>query len=45
MTLLALATWTAITVLVFGSLALFVWFLFDAGKVLHDDAPGREGDG
>lgn len=43
MTFLSLATWTAIGVLIFGSVALFVWFLFDAGKILHGDAP-PEGD-
>ncbi|HSM61348.1 MAG TPA: hypothetical protein VK849_11145 [Longimicrobiales bacterium] len=35
MSLLALATWTAVCVLVPGSLAVFVWFLADAEKVLH----------
>jgi len=42
MSFLFLATWTAIGVLVFGSVALFIWFLFDAGKILHGDAPLEE---
>lgn len=45
MSLLALATWSAVVILVAGSLAVFVWFLFDAGKVLHGDPPeGRVED-
>ena len=43
MTWLALATWGAVGVLVFGSSAVFVWFLFDAGKILHGPRPGEEG--
>lgn len=45
MSLLAVATWTSVTVLVVGSVAVFVWFLFDAGKVLHGpDADGERED-
>jgi hypothetical protein len=44
MSLLVLATWSAIVVLVAGSVAVFVWFLFDVGEVLHGEGTGREGD-
>lgn len=40
MTLLALATWSAVVVLVVGSVVVFVWFLFDIGEVLHGHGPG-----
>ncbi len=43
MSLLTLVTWAAVVVLVVGSLAVFVWFLFDIQKVLHGPAPGSEG--
>lgn len=42
MTFLALATWTAIGVLVFGSVLVFVWFLFDARKILHGPPSAEE---
>ncbi len=35
MSLLSAATWTAIYVLVIGSIAVFVWFLHDARGVLR----------
>lgn len=41
MTFLAFVTWLAIGVLVFGSSAVFIWFLFDFRKVLESDAPPR----
>ncbi len=38
-----LATWAAIVILVLGSLAIFLWFLKDAGRVLRGEgkAPPR----
>lgn len=45
MSLLALATWAAVCVLVLGSLAVFVWFLADAGKVLHGEGGQGEANG
>ena len=45
MSLLALATWSAIVILLAGSVAVFVWFLFDVGDVLHGEGTDREGDG
>lgn len=41
MSLLALATWSAIGILVVGSVAVFVWFLFDVGEILHGDRGDR----
>jgi len=37
-----LATWAAIVILVLGSLAVFAWFLKDAGKVLRGEGRGPE---
>lgn len=43
MTLLALATWAAIGVLVVGSVLVFAWFLMDVRSVLHEEAaPGEK---
>lgn len=44
MSVLSVATWTAICVLVVGSIAVFIWFLRDAGTVLRPsrDEPGDE---
>lgn len=39
MSILAVATWTAIGVLVFGSIAVFIWFLKDARSVLRPSEP------
>jgi hypothetical protein len=39
MTFLAFVTWLAIGVLIFGSSAVFIWFLFDVRKVIQGDAP------
>ena len=43
MTLLAFVTWAAIGVLIFGSSAVFIWFLFDVRKVLEGEprTPGH----
>ena len=42
---LAWATWAAIVILVVGSSAIFVWFLFDAKELLRgpggDDESGE----
>lgn len=43
MTLLALATWGAVGLLIFGSSAVFLWFLFDAGEILHGPGPVEGG--
>lgn len=42
MRLFDLATWAAIVILVLGSLAVFAWFLKDAGKVLRGEGRGPE---
>lgn len=39
MTLLALATWASIGVLVVGSVLVFAWFLADVRSVLHEEGP------
>jgi len=47
MSVLSVVTWAAVAVLVVGSPIVFVWFLFDVGKILHGPAsePGeREGE-
>lgn len=36
---LAMVTWAAVVVLVVGSVAIFIWFLFDVGSVLHGEGP------
>jgi hypothetical protein len=38
---LSVATWTAICVLVVGSIAVFIWFLKDARTVLRPSADQR----
>ena len=38
-----LTTWASIAILVVGSIAVFVWFLKDAGEVLRGDRDEGEG--
>jgi len=38
MTFLSLVTWVAIVVLLFGSTAVFIWFLFGVRKILQAEA-------
>jgi hypothetical protein len=51
MNLFDLTTWVSVVILIGGSLAVFVWFLMDAGKVLRGsgtpppDDPSHRGDG
>jgi hypothetical protein len=40
-----LATWASIAILVVGSLAVFVWFLKDAGTVLKGEEDDSKGGG
>lgn len=45
MSVLSIATWTAIGVLVVGSIAVFIWFLKDARAVLRPSRPTCAGNG
>lgn len=42
MRLFDLTTWASIAILVVGSMAVFVWFLKDAGEVLRGNRNGGE---
>ena len=44
MSVLSVVTWAAVAVLVVGSPIVFVWFLFDVGKILHGPAAGPVGE-
>jgi hypothetical protein len=43
MRLFDLTTWVSIAILVVGSVAVFLWFLKDAGEVLRGQEDSREG--
>lgn len=45
MNLLDAVTWVAALVLILGSVAVFLWFLFDARRMLREERAARAGRG